>query len=116
MYIATTYIGGAYTPGEILPDDFLEEKLAWLIEAGAVRKAESAPSMPDFEPEAMVEAEAPQEEPEADTNEIDEEENAPEIDVMDGIVQNAEPLKPAAKRKSAASSGSKRTPKGGKPK
>lgn len=54
----------------------------------------------------------------ADTqeDEIDEDAEAPEIDVMDGIVQNAEPLKPAAKRKNAASSGSKRTPKGGKPK
>ena len=110
MYIATTYIGGAYTPGEILPDDFPAEKLAWLIKAGAVRKAESAPSMPDFEPEAMVDGEASQEEPEADTNEIDEEAEAPEIDVMAGIVKDAP--EPAPKPSAA----SKKTPKGGKAK
>lgn len=56
----------------------------------------------------------------ADTqeDEIDEDEEAPEIDVMAGIVQTGpeEAVKPTAKRKSAASSGSKRTPKGGKPK
>jgi len=111
MYIATTYIGGVYTPGDPIPDDFSAEKLAWLIQAGAVRKAASAPSMPDFEPEATEEADAPQEVPEAEVNEIDEEEEAPEIDVMAGIVKGDEAA-PVKKPRPAA----KKTPKGGKTK
>lgn len=108
MYIATTYIGSAYTPGDPLPDDFSAEKLAWLIRAGAVRKAAPDPAMPEFEPE---EPEAPKEEPEADMDEIDEEDEAPEIDVMAGIVKGDEAA-PAKKPRSAA----KKTPKGGKTK
>lgn len=56
----------------------------------------------------------------ADTqeDEIDEDAEAPEIDAMAGIVQSGEeaPAKPAPKRRASANSGSKRTPKGGKPK
>ena len=129
MYIAVTYIGGKYVPGEVIPDDMPRDKLDWLIRAGAVRKAASDPeSRQRYEAAARQEAEAPDpvaapedaegtediQEPE---DEIDEDEEAPEIDVMAGIVQSTEePAKPAAKRKTAAESGSKKTPKGGKPK
>lgn len=109
MYIAVTYIGGKYIPGEAISEDMPKEKLDWLIRAGAVRKAASAPSMPVFEPEATEEAEAPQEEPEAIVDEIDEEDEAPEIDVMAGIVKGDEAA-PAKKPKPAA----KKSPKGGK--
>ena len=116
MYIATTYIGGEYTPGDPIPDDFPAEKLAWLIRAGAVRKAAPAPSLPDCEPEAMEEAEAPQEEPEADLDEIDEEAEAPEIDVMAGIVKDADEPEGKTKTASMTRAASKKVPKGGKTK
>jgi len=142
MYIAVTYIGGKYIPGEVISEDLSKEKLDWLIRAGAVRKAAPAPAMSAILPsvekthaEAVREvAEAAEDTAEEDAgqddeaaedatedaveDEIDEDAEAPEIDVMAGIVQSdpEEPAKPAAKRKTAANTGNKKTPKGGKTK
>ena len=130
MYIAVTYIGGKYVPGEVIPDDMPRDKLDWLIRAGAVRKAASDPdSRQRYEAAAGQEAEAPDlvaapedaegtddiQEPE---DEIDEDEEAPEIDVMAGIVQDGgkDAEKPAPARKPRTASGNKKAPKGGKAK
>lgn len=134
MYIAIKYIGKKYTPGEILPDNLTADEVKWLLEAGAIRKAAPAPGQlaapeeteeepegtddpgtpvaPDDEQEPETTEEEPQdEEPE---DEIDEEAEAPEIDVMDGLVTApAEEENPArtAARKSAG-----KAAKGGKSK
>lgn len=128
MYIATKYIGKKYTPGEILPDNLPADEVKWLLEAGAIRKAAPAPGQPvepDNGEEGTQEPEAPatpddEQEPEAPDeatdeesaqepeDEIDEEAEAPEIDVMDGLVP-AKEEKPArtAARKPAAKKGGK---------
>jgi len=36
MYIATRYIGRTFAPGDVLPDDFPADKIAWFLKAGAV--------------------------------------------------------------------------------
>lgn len=81
MMIAVTHIGGIWRPGDILPEDLPEETRAWLRAAGAVRE-EGAPEPEAPEPEAPVE--------------YDDEAEAEEIDVMDGIVNEAP--KPARKK------------------
>lgn len=123
MYIAVTYIGSRYVPGEIISEDTPKEKLDWLKRAGAIREA-----APD--PEALVVAEAPEDkgpeaqapdlepddpETEAPEDEIDEDAEAPEIDVMDGVVaaEKEEPKKPA---KTAARKPAAKAAKGGKTK
>lgn len=123
MYIAVTYIGSKYVPGEIISEDTPKEKLDWLKRAGAIREA-----APD--PEAPVVAEAPEDkgteaqapdpetddpETEAPEDEIDEDAEAPEIDVMDGVVaaEKEEPKKPA---KTAARKPAAKAAKGGKTK
>lgn len=137
MYIAVTYIGSRYVPGETISEDTPKEKLDWLKRAGAIREAApdpeapvmaeapeeteeepggtdepETPAAPDDEQEPETTEEEPQdEEPE---DEIDEEAEAPEIDVMDGLVTApAEEEKPArtAARKSAG-----KAAKGGKTK
>ena len=98
MYIALSFIGSDFTPGEILPEDTDAELIRRLIRAGAVR--ETAPE-PGSAPKAPQEAQGAAPEtaegsvPE-EVQEIDEDEPVPEIDIMDGIVQD-EP-KPAAKK------------------
>ena len=122
MYIAIKYIGKKYTPGEILPDNLPADEVKWLLEAGAIRKATPAPGRPaapeetEEEPEGTDEPETAEEEKqdEEPEDEIDEEAEAPEIDVMDGLVTApAEEKKPArtAARKSAG-----KAAKGGKTK
>ena len=170
MYIAVTFIGGKYTPGEVISEDMPREQLEWLIRAGAVRKAAPAQAIsiaPASAEETPAEAaregtdsagdaagedagrgdeDAEDAAEDATEDEIDEERKvnlpeadlspadagdgsgdiedidfaaeAPEIDVMAGIVQGdaEETAKPAAKRKPTANSGGRRTPKGGKAK
>lgn len=122
MYIAVTYIGSRYVPGEIISEDTPKEKLDWLKRAGAIREAApdpEAPVMAEAPEDKGPEAQAPDPEPddletEAPEDEIDEEAEAPEIDVMDGLVTApAEEKKPArtAARKSAG-----KAAKGGKTK
>ena len=107
MFIATSYIGSEYTPGEIITEKLPDETIERLLEAGAIRKtapAQAADEMPQEPPESGLPPEGEQEQaetgekPEAEPetpetteepeDEIDEEAEAPEIDVMAGIVQN----------------------------
>ena len=139
MYIAIKYIGKKYTPGEILPDNLPADEVKWLLEAGAIRKAAPIPGQigapeetgdapegtdkpeipaapdseqgPEAEEEPETEEEPQNEEPE---DEIDEEAEAPEIDVMDGLVTApAEEEKPA---RTAACKSAGKAAKGGKTK
>ena len=124
MYIAVTYIGSRYVPGEIISEDTPKEKLDWLKRAGAIREA-----APD--PEAPVIAEAPEDDPqaaqapdaepdeqaaEAPEDEIDEEAEAPEIDVMDGLVAAQEEPKQEKPARTAARKTGSKAAKGGKTK
>lgn len=120
MYIAVTYIGGKYVPGEVISEDMPKERLDWLIQAGAVRKAAPAPSEADdsdreIEHNANTEeAQGADEALDPESEEFDEDAEAPEIDVMAGIVKD-EPeaaVEPAPKTRNAG----KRMPKGGKTK
>lgn len=113
MYIAVTYIGSRYVPGEIISEDTPKEKLDWLKRAGAIREA-AAPE--DKGPEAQAPDPEPDDpETEAPEDEIDEDAEAPEIDVMDGVVaaEKEEPKKPA---KTAARKPAAKAAKGGKTK
>ena len=112
MYIATTYIGTDYMPGETLPDSLPQEFIERLLKSGAVQSA--APNdmaAAPVEPANPQEEDMPDDEPHgsgmADVEIVEEE--VPEIDVMDGIVRD----KPAPARKSRAER-SRKAPKGGK--
>lgn len=100
MYIAVTYIGGRYVPGEVIDDDIPAEQLEWLIKSGAVRSSA-------YEPEEAADAPLPEaaaeEQPEEEQYEqaYDADDDAREIDAMDGIV------KPKAKKKTAKGGGKK---------
>lgn len=110
MYIALKHIGGKYTPGEILPDDLPADEVKWLLEAGAIREeapALSAPSVPETpektetNPGESASETAPQGEIEPDNEETDEEAEAPEIDITEGLVSgNTETAKPATRKTS----------------
>jgi len=123
MYIAVTYIGSRYVPGEIISEDTPKEKLDWLKRAGAIREAAPDPEVPavaEAPEDKGPEAQAPDPEPddpetEAPEDEIDEDAEAPEIDVMDGVVaaEKEEPKKPA---KTAARKPAAKAAKGGKTK
>jgi len=112
MYIATKHIGNKYMPGETIPDCIPADTLEWLIEAGAVRESASAPFGARIEParEDVPMVEPQDMEPEM----IDEEEVAPEIDAMAGVVKGEEDA-PAKRPRSSAPNG-KKAPKGGKTK
>lgn len=99
MYIAVHYIGRKYTPGDILSDDTPPEKIRQWLEAGAIREAAPQPAPAPAEHHAKEKpgrkAQEPVEEkkpPETVSDELDEDAVAPEIDLMDGVVQ---PVKPA---------------------
>lgn len=93
MYEAIFYVrirGIVYKPGEYIPDDLPEEKITNLLGKGAIKKvapaleAEDTTEYPDEFPfpEVLEDAgKAIQEE------ETEPDEEAPEIDVMAGIVQ-----------------------------
>jgi hypothetical protein len=139
MHIANHYVrinGKMYIKGERIPDGLPDEKIKWLMEAGAIHKGASAcfmPEEPAEDPEEPVgdpendqtnaiqnpeneaaeepaedpednqtedtAAEPPEEpvgDPEVEETEADDEAEAPEIDVMAGIVQ--EPTEKAAEK------------------
>lgn len=106
--MATRYIGGKYTPGEIVGDDLTEEQLKWLTQVGAVKEiAPPAGTAPGeaVEPGTEADDEAQMQVGEAETEEAeepDEEADSPEVDVMSGIVSappTEEPKKRSASRK-----------------
>lgn len=102
MYIANHYVrvnGKVYTSGERIPDGLPESKIRWLLEAGAVHEAVSAQeaaermeraddtgmeTQPAEEPEAYEDSDDPADM--ADEDEPDDDAEAPEIDVMAGVV------------------------------
>ena len=73
MFVALTYIGRDYVPGEVLPPDVPKETLDWLIEAGAVKEVSASSAAPE---EAISEDEIP----------VD-------IDAAEGIVTEEAPKK-----------------------
>lgn len=107
MYLANhcVRIGSAmFKRGERIPDNLPKDKIKWLLSAGAIKEvAPASLGEPEEEPEETGDAaedaeDAAQEkeegvEPETDTipeEEADDEAEAPEIDVMSGIVGGAE--------------------------
>ncbi len=102
-YVAKTYIGGEYIPGEIIEKEMLNDNLIeWLLKTGAIEEIASAgqavievaanPPKEEKEPDILEGAlNAPEVEPEEEMD------DAPEIDVMAGIVK--EEKKPARRKK-----------------
>lgn len=118
MYIANHYVrvgNRVYVKGEALPENLPEEKIKWLKEAGAIHKATptytETGNIPatsalryqeddksDIEEDSEDDAEEISEEHEED----DPEPEAPEIDVMAGIVEEPKKKKTTTARKDAA--------------
>ena len=105
MYIANHYVRvgqDLLKKGDLIPSDLPEDKIKWLLEAGAIQKAtvplkfyghgelpvvsasEAAEAIP------LVEAETEEESIDSTDEEedIDMEEEIPEVDVMSGIVSD----------------------------
>jgi len=74
MYLAKTYIGMKYAPGEII-DDLPKEQAEWLIGAGAVEVL--APTREEPEPDHTA--------------------GAPEIDVMEGVTDKPKRTRKASR-------------------
>lgn len=116
MYMATRYIGGKYTPGEIIGDDLSTEQLKWLVKTGAVKEINPPPDAafgeipaPGEEAEDEAETQTGEEET-TSAGSIDgegAEEPAPEIDVMSGIVSSP-PASEGSKKRSATKKGGKK--------
>lgn len=106
MYIAVTYIGTDYTPGEVLPENLGEELIERLLKSGAIREeapvkaktssvsADSAATFPKGEG-SVAEGKAGDVESEAE--ETYEEPEAPEVDVADALVEPVKPKKKGGK-------------------
>ena len=89
MYIANHYVkvnGRLYVRGECIEEEMSEDKISWLLEAGAIKS--DAPAFDFSQKEEDPVAEEPQEETEV-----------PEIDVMAGIVQEEQDKPEKPKRK-----------------
>lgn len=105
MYIANHYVRigkDLLKKGDLIPSDLPEDKIKWLLEAGAIQKVTAPlklyghgelPVVPASEAaEAIPLVEAETEEDEETIDSTDEEEDAdaeeeiPEVDVMSGIV------------------------------
>lgn len=111
MYAAKTYIGQVAAPGEILPESIPEETIRWLKEAGAIREIAPDPPVRSAAPDGQDEphGDAPGGEPAQNADSAEdaaqepcEDEEAPEIDVMAGIVSGAGEGKKAAEKRTAA--------------
>ena len=104
IYIAEQFVrvgNDLYSRGEVLPDGLKEETVEWLLKTKAIRESVYEPDK-----EAPEEIEEPKviekKKPKAEKIEpVYVEEEAPEIDVMEGIV------KPKAKKKTAKGGGKK---------
>lgn len=97
-YVAKTYIGRDYVPGEVIEaEEFSDEnKIKWLLEAGAIEEIapEEQGTVPIEEPAETIGMNKPEIE---DIQEESVEDEAPEIDAMAGIVK--EDKKPSRRRK-----------------
>lgn len=133
MYIANHYVRvgqDLLKKGDLIPSDLPEDKIKWLLEAGAIQKATvplkfyghgELPVIPASEAaEAipLIEAETEEDEEPIDSSDeeedIDMEEEIPEVDVMSGIVSEEveAPLEKAAPKATKKSNIKKQT--GGK--
>ena len=97
MYIAEHYVkvnGKMIMKGESIQDNLPEGKIKWLLKAGAIKEVTPAFDLTEQQETPVAEAEPEQEaqieEPETDTE-------APQIDVMAGIVLEEPEEKPAKK-------------------
>lgn len=107
MYIANHYVRvgqDLLKKGDLIPSDLPEDKIKWLLEAGAIQKATVplkfyghgelpvVPASEAAEAIPLVEAETKEDEEPIDSTDeeedIDMEEEIPEVDVMSGIVSN----------------------------
>lgn len=105
MYIANHYVRvgqDLLKKGDLIPSDLPEDKIKWLLEAGAIQKATVplkfyghgelpvAPASEAAEAIPLVEAETEEESIDSTDEEedIDMEEEIPEVDVMSGIVSD----------------------------
>lgn len=130
-YIADSYIpikGEMYMPGEKIPDDLPESTISWLLKAKAIHRVALAVTKDNLpaanpvnaQPENTREEEdaEPEGDPEEDLDDREaEDEPVPEIDVMDGIVQEAKEesagsTKKPGRPKKEAKSGTKGAKKG----
>lgn len=118
MYIANHYVrigSRVYIKGESIPENLSEEKIKWLKEAGAIHKVASAyteggkvPTVPDpcyqeeDEPDPEEDSEDEAEEISEEREDDDPEPDAPEIDVMAGIVGGPKKKKTTTARKGTA--------------
>lgn len=111
MYIANHYVRigkTVYLKGEVIPENMPAEKINWLVKTGAIHREEAPVSMQE-EPAEMIENQEEErlENTEAmqQPDEPDPEEEAPDIDVMAGIVQQQPeaptetPKKPGSKKR-----------------
>jgi len=99
MYIANHYVRInriMYIKGESIPDDLPEEKIEWLLKAGAIYKIsdeadtdgeKTDPVLPEINQDIQQESEPVESEDDSE-EERDEEQEVPEIDVMAGIIQD----------------------------
>ena len=105
MYIANHYVRvgqDLLKKGDLIPSDLPEDKIKWLLEAGAIQKAtvplkfyvhgelHVVPASEAAEAIPLVEAETEEESIDSTDEEedIDMEEEIPEVDVMSGIVSD----------------------------
>lgn len=107
MYIANHYVRvgqDLLKKGDLIPSDLPEDKIKWLLEAGAIQKATVplkfyghgelpvVPASEAAEAIPLVEAETKEDEEPIDSTDeeedIDMEEEIPEVDVMSGIVSD----------------------------
>ena len=104
VYIAKHYVsvnGRMYSPGEVFSEDIPKSKEDWLRSKGAIEPA-GCTAQEVFEENGISDTEDLEtEEPETEEPETEETEEAPEIDVMDGIcaAEEAEPPKKRRGRK-----------------
>lgn len=94
MYIAVTYIGTDFTPGEVLPDNLDEGMIKRLLKSGAIREDTPEPVRRPAAPETPEAPEPSPEEPEEEN--VYDEPEAPEIDVTEALV--GRPAKPSRKK------------------
>ncbi len=93
-YVAKHYTsinGILYVEGEKIPDNLPEEKIKWLLSAGAIQKIAPVFGGDEEKPENTNPDETQTSEDAKETEDSEEtgnDEEIPEIDVMDGIVQN----------------------------
>lgn len=88
LYVAKHYTsinGTLYVEGEKIPNNLPEEKIKWLLSAGAIQRIAPVFYGDEEEQENTVPDETQTSE---DTEETESDEENLEIDVMDGIVQN----------------------------